>query len=526
MIGALLVALAIGMLPSALVSAATKDGMGLHWVGSILLTLFSGFGLFFATVSSRSDRLQIETRDALAVLGRSLRRMQFREHPAHITVAQAVKRVVGLLRLVTDPGDELRRSEAFAVVSFGWVAMSVFGAIPFLLSGTIPSTTDAFFETMSGFTTTGASILREIESLPSSILFWRSFTHWIGGMGIIVLSLAILPFLGVGGMQLFRAEVPGPTPDRLQPRIKETAKLLWGVYFALTFLQILLLMAANMPWLDACCHAFGTLGTGGFSTKNASIGAYPSYAIQWIIILFMFLAGANFTLHFQAIRGRTWREHWRDFEFRAYTLITLLAVTVTTLVLLWDDPFSGPLQALTASAFTVISLGTSTGYATVDYQIWPIFLHALLLVLMFVGGCAGSTGGGFKTVRAILMVRFTRIELRRLLHPRAIINVRYGNRRVQDSVIQNVLGFFLLYISFLALGTLLLAALGIDLVTAGSASLACLSNIGPGLADVGPTANYAWMPGSAKWLLSFWMLLGRLEIYTVLILFAPELWKR
>lgn len=526
LIGALLVALSLSMLLPLVASLLTQDAMWTHWVGSAVLTHLSGLGLFFTTLSSSDDRLRTEAGDTFAAFRRALYRLQFRDHPSHPSIGQAALRVSGLFRLFAEPGDDLRRSEAFAVVTIGWVAMSIFGAIPFLLSSAIPSTTDAFFETISGFTTTGASILENIEALPPSILFWRSLTHWIGGMGIIVLSLAILPFLGVGGMQLFRAEVPGPTPDRLQPRIQETAKLLWGVYVVLTGVQILLLTVGGMPLLDSFCHAFGTLGTGGFSTRNASIGAYSSPYLHWVFIVFMFLAGCNFTLHFQALRGRSFKSHLGDFEFRIFALLTVLATVAAALGQLCAGSELGFADLLTASAFTVVSLSTSTGYATVDFNLWPVALHALLLVLMFVGGCAGSTGGGFKMVRGILLVRFVRIELRRLLHPRAVIAVKYGERSVPDPVIQNVLGFFLLYVVLLCLGTLSLTLFQIDLVTAGSASLACLSNIGPGLGAVGPTANYAWMPDIAKWIMAGWMLLGRLEIYTVLILFAPELWKR
>ncbi len=527
MIGALLVALSVCMLLALAVSLLSNDGIWRQWISSFSLTLLSGIGLFVATGSAASPSAKRETSDAFSDLGRAVRGFQLREGPDGSGIVGSLFRVLGLVTQFTEPADDLRRSEGFAAVSIGWVAMAVFGAVPFLLSGSIPSITDAFFETMSGFTTTGASILTDIEALNPSILFWRSLTHWIGGMGIIVLSLAILPFLGVGGMQLFRAEVPGPAPDRLQPRIKETAKLLWGVYVALTVLEIISLTIAGMPLLDSCCHAFGTLGTGGFSTKNGSIGAYDSAAIDWIIIVFMLFAGSNFTLHFMAFRNKSISGYLADLEFRVYALIAIVSVATIFGIVHFGGAGATTTEATFRSvAFTVVSLGTSTGYATVDYAQWAVLTHALLLILMFVGGCAGSTGGGFKMVRAVLLVRFTRIELRRLLHPRAVISVKYSNRRVPEAIIQNVLGFFLLYMIFLGLGAVCLTLVDIDLITAGTASLACLSNIGPGLGEVGPTANYAWMPDAAKWLLAGWMLLGRLEIYTVLIFFAPELWRR
>ncbi len=526
LIGALLVALSACMVLTLMVSVLAGDGIWRQWMSSSILTMLSGIGLLVATGSAVSPALRAETSDAVADLGDALRKLRFRERPEGAGIGGELWRVLGLVPQLTRPAEDLRRSEGFAAVSIGWVAMAVFGTIPFLLSGSIPSITDAFFETMSGFTTTGASILTDIEALSPSILFWRSLTHWIGGMGIIVLSLAILPFLGVGGMQLFRAEVPGPAPDRLQPRITETAKLLWGVYVALTVVEIVLLMIAGMPLLDSCCHAFGTLGTGGFSTKNASIGAYDSLWIHWIIIVFMLFAGSNFTLHFAAFRDRSLRGYLRDVEFRVYAFMMVATILTVAGVVYFGDTSRGAAGDLSSAAFTVAAMSTSTGYTSVDYEQWPFLIHAILLVLMFVGGCAGSTGGGFKLVRALLLVRFTRIELRRLLHPRAVISVKYSARRVPEPIIQNVLGFFLLYMIFLTLGAFALTLFGIDLLTAGSASLACLSNIGPGLAGIGPTANYAWMPDAAKWLLAAWMLLGRLEIYTVLIFFAPELWRR
>lgn len=474
-IGALLIALAGSMGLALAVSLVEHDGMLFSWLGSIGLTLVSGAVLFYATHGEQG---------------------------------------------------ELKRSEGFAVVTFGWIAASIFGCLPFLLSRQIPSLTDAFFETMSGFTTTGASVLAEVETLAPSMLFWRSMTHWVGGMGIIVLSLAILPFLGIGGMQLYRAEVPGPAPDRLRPRIRETAKLLWGVYFALTIAMTGLLLSAGMPLLDAACHAFGTLGTGGFSTRNGSIGAYNSAYIDWIVIIFMFLAGANFTLHYRAILRRSFKP-FRDPEFVFYGAVLICAVAFLTLSLSADGAAQNQPGTLRAATFQVVSLATSTGYATANYEIWPAHAQFLLLMLMVMGGCAGSTGGGVKVVRIMLIIQHIRTEFRRLLHPRAVLSVKHGGERIADSVIHHVLGFALLYCTlFAGIAFTLCVIEQTDLVTAASATIACLSNIGPGLGSVGPTDNYSWMNAGAKWLLSLSMLLGRLEIYTVLVLFSRDTWRR
>ena len=388
----------------------------------------------------------------------------------------------------------------------------------------MPSYTDAFFETISGFTTTGATILTDIEAVPSGILFWRSFTHWLGGMGIILLSLAILPFLGVGGMQLFKAEVPGPVADKLTPRVTQTAKILWAVYILLSVAETALLMLGGLNLFDALCQTFGTMATGGFSTKNASIAAFPSPFVQWVIIVFMFLAGANFALHYRfAFRG--WKIYRDDREFLVYVTIIGLASALIYVANtgVWHD-LGEP--AIRDTIFQVVSIQTTTGFITADYEQWPMFSQLVLFLLMFVGGSAGSTGGGIKVLRIYLLLKFVLAEFSRLLHPHAIIPVRVRQQTIPRDVVMNVLGFFVLYILIFAVGTLLIAAMGYDVATSFGAVAATLGNVGPGLGEVGAIDNYAHFPPIGKWILSFFMLLGRLELYTVLILFVPAYWRR
>ena len=434
---------------------------------------------------------------------------------------------VALYRLTRFEGD-LTIREGYAIVSFAWAATAAFGALPYLLTGALDSPTAAFFESMSGFTTTGATVFSDIEALPHGVLFWRSLTHWLGGMGIIVLVVAILPFLGVGGMQLFRAEVPGPTPERLRPRIAQTAKLLWLVYMGLTVVQTLLYLGGGLDLFDAVTHTFGTLATGGFSTRNASIAAFPSPYVQYVTILFMYLAGLNFTLHFRAATGRF--DYWKDEEWRFLTLVILGAASVLTAVTwasgIYAPDFEGLERAMRDALFQVVSITTTTGYVTADYEAWVPAGQVVLFLLMFVGGMAGSTGGGIKAVRVLLVLKQTGVELRKHLHPKAILLARVGRRAVKEDVLANVVGFVILYALLFLAGTAAMAFLGMDLLTAVGASAATVGNIGPGLGEVGPVDNYGWMSSPALGILSFLMLVGRLEIYTVLLLFHPETWKR
>ncbi|MBE0596820.1 MAG: TrkH family potassium uptake protein [Desulfuromonadales bacterium] len=419
---------------------------------------------------------------------------------------------------------ELSVRDGFAVVTFGWLLYSLFGALPFLFSGAIPSLLDAVFETMSGFTTTGATILTNIEALPASILFWRSLTQWLGGMGFIVLSLAILPMLGVGGMQLFKAEMPGPTADRLKPRIQDTAKLLWGVYVLLTAVQAVLLMLGGLTFFDSLCHAFTTLSSGGFSPRNASIGAYASAYVDWVVIFFMFLAGVNFTLHWHLLRGRG-RDFFRSEELRVY----LGLIVGLILVMMWFNQgavYNSILENLRFSTFQVVSILTTTGFGTADYALWPAASQFLLFIAMFVGGCAGSTAGGMKVARVLLLFKHAQVQLFRLIHPRAVRLVKLGDLPVDREVMQAILGFFALFIGIFIFATVLMAATGLDMVSAAGSVIATLGVVGPGFGSVGPVENYGHILPFGKGVLILCMLLGRLELFTVLVLFFPSFWKK
>ncbi len=418
----------------------------------------------------------------------------------------------------------LIKRDGFLIVTFGWLLFSLFGSVPFLATGYIPDYTNAFFETISGFTTTGASILNDVESLPHGLLFWRSLTQWLGGMGIIVMSLAILPILGIGGMQLFVAEVPGPAPDKLHPRIKDTAKRLWGIYIIFTFVEIILLVLGDMDIFDATCHAFTTMATGGYSTRQASIAHWDSPYIHYVIIVFMFLAGTNFTLSYFALHLK-FRKVWENEEFRYYLGFAVLFTVLLTAFLVYSR-HSGLEQSFRDSAFQVVSIMTTTGFATVDYmQWWPIGI-AIIFMLMFFGGSAGSTGGGIKIMRVSLFLKNSILELKRLIHPSAVIPMRMNRTLVSPEILNNVFAFVSFYILTVIVSVLFISTLGYDLQSSLGAVAATLGNIGPGIADVGPTENYAHFPAIGKWFLSFLMLIGRLELFTVLLIFSPDFWKK
>lgn len=475
--------------------------------------------------------------------------------PFLLSIAITVAVGLGLFafcRGKANPGNDLRAREGFAIVALGWLVISAFGALPFWLTeGGMPSFIDAYFETISGFSTTGASILTEPESLPRGLLFWRSFTHWFGGMGIVVLTVAILPFLGAGGYQLLRAEAPGPTADRLAPRIAETAKTLWILYLVLTVLEILLLLPV-MGWFDASCHSFGTLATGGFSTRNNSIAAYDSVYVETVITLFMLIAGANFVLHANLIRGRGLL-HATDSEFRFYVGLVVVATLVIASFLYFGDfpdqganpaKYDGFGQCFRYSMFQVASIITTTGYGTADFDQWPNVCRVLLVLLMFVGGCSGSTGGGVKCIRVLVLLKYGIREVMHIVQPHAILRVRIGEHNVDKEVVGRVLGFFALWFVLFGFAvvamTVILGSSGdLDTISAADAQvdqmrsletaftsvLATFGNIGPGLADVGPMQNFASIPPLGKVLLIFCMLLGRLEIYCVLILLLPSTWR-
>lgn len=419
--------------------------------------------------------------------------------------------------------EELRHREGFAIVTFSWLAISFFGALPYLFSGTFSTLTDAFFESISGFTTTGASVLTDIEVQPKGILFWRSLTQWIGGMGIIVFSLAILPFLGTGGMQLFKAEVPEITVDKLRPRIIDTAKALWIIYTALTLTAFVFLLFGKMTVFDACCHALTTLATGGFSTKNASIGHYNSPYIDTVITIFMILAGINYSLYYLALQRRYMR-FISNSEFQFYILTIALSIVMITLTLysLGDFTFA---QSLDDAAFQVASIITTTGYATANYENWPFFAQAILLMLMLFGGMIGSTAGGMKQVRVLLMLKQGLREICQQIHPRAIITIKLDNKNVSSEIRGSIWGFLFLFVSVCVTATLAMTALGLDLITSATTIISALSNVGPALGEAGPAENYSKIPALGKWILSLCMLIGRLEVYTVIVLFTPHFWK-
>jgi len=420
--------------------------------------------------------------------------------------------------------DPIGHKEGFVIAALGWILAAGFGALPFLFAGTFPSFIDAYFESMSGFTTTGATVLVPIEGNPYAILFWRDFIQWLGGMGIIVLVVAILPALGAGGMQLFKSEVPGPEPDRLKPRIKETAKLLWGVYIIFSVLQVACLYFTGMSLFDALTHMFGTMPTGGFTPRNLSVGAYDNPVFENIIILFMFIAGANFTLHYKALHGNL-KSLFKDKEFLFYSgviLFSILAIATELRFYIYNSIFS----ALRYASFQVVSIATTTGFVTADYDIWPAFSKSVLLILMFIGGCAGSTGGAIKNIRVLLLIKQAYREFRKLIHPQVVSPIRLGDKVVSEGVMRNITGFFFLYIFIFVISSFIMTILGLDIVSAMGSVAATLGNVGPGLGLVGPVQTYAFIPPLGKIVLTLCMLLGRLEIYTVLVLVVPEFWRK
>ncbi len=473
-IGILVIFLGISMIPSLLLSYLYEDGETKGLLVSAMVTFTSGLVLFL--LSRKKD------------------------------------------------DNHLNHKDGVAIVTFGWVAAALFGALPYLLTGAISDLTNAFFESMSGFTTTGASILSDIESIPKEILFWRSLTQWFGGMGIIVLSIAILPFLGVGGMQLYKAEIPSPVVDKLKPRISETAKVLWKVYILITAAEVVLLLFGGMSLFDAVCHAFCTMPTGGFSTKNASIAHFPSLYIHVVIVVFMLLAGINFSLHYKLLAGDR-GAFWRDSEFKVF--IALVFIFSTLIVLdTYNTVFTSLGEAVRHGIFQVASIITTTGFVTADFDQWPALSRHILLGCMFIGAMAGSTGGGMKVMRTMLLVKHGYREIFRIIHPHAVTVVKLGGTPIPDEVLRGIWGFFILFIGLFVMATLAMASLGLDLISSFASVAASMGNIGPGLGLVGPVKNYAAVPTAGKWILIFCMLLGRLEIYTVIVLLTPEFWRK
>lgn len=432
--------------------------------------------------------------------------------------------ILGLIgTLLFGKPQEISVKEGLLIVGITWVSISIFGAIPFLLTGSIPSFTDSFFESTSGFTTTGASILKDIEALPKSVLLWRNLIQWVGGMGVIAIAVAIMPHLGLGGTHLFRAEIPGPTKDKISPRVSQTARILWETYILISLIQILLLLAGGLNLFDAMCITFGTMATGGYAPYNDSLARFNSPYIHYVVIAFMFLAACNFNLHFQAISGRP-ISYFRSTEFKFFSLVVLLSASMVIFIRnIEGHPLNESL--LRHSLFQVISIVTTTGFVTEDYELWPFNAQIILILLMLHGGCSGSTGGAIKSIRIYVMGGFLVSHLKRIFRPHGVFPVRADGKVVEESVILNIVAFIILYLLLFLSGVLVLTYQDVGIDTSVGATLATLGNVGPGIGDVGPTKNYADLPVFSKWFLSFLMLAGRLEIYTMLVLFLPEFWK-
>ena len=417
----------------------------------------------------------------------------------------------------------LNKREGYLIVALGWLTMVTFGSLPYLFSGEMGSVTNAFFETMSGMTTTGATILTDIETMPKGILFWRSMTQWIGGMGIIVLTVAIFPLLGIGGIELFSAEAPGPTSDKIHPRIQETAKRLWLIYVSLTAMLMVILKIAGMSFYDAINHALTTMATGGFSTKNASMAAYDTPAIQYPVILFMFLAGTNYTVTYLAIKGK-FDKVWKNDEFKFYLFIVLALGMLVSLTVYYatDHDFE---KSFRDSLFQIVSVMTTTGYVSADYTAWRNWLTMLFFMLLFVGASAGSTSGGIKLIRHLVFLKNSILEFKRLVHPRAILPLKLNGRVVAPRIMTHIIIFLLVYLFWFVTGSVVMSMMGYDFMTSVGSVATSLGNVGPAIGQVGPLDNFAWLGDGAKWFLSFLMLLGRLELFTILVLLSPYFWK-
>lgn len=414
--------------------------------------------------------------------------------------------------------------DGFAIVAIGWILLSFFGALPFYFSGAIPSLVDSFFEASSGFTTTGATILGEIESLSRGILFWRSFTHWIGGMGVLVLVMAILPSAGAGSMQIMKAESPGPNPGKLVPKVKETAKILYGIYLIITLVQLILLKVSGLPFFDSMIHTLGTVGTGGFSNRNISVGAYNNIAAEIIITVFMLICGTNFALHYQLLKGNI-KGFFKDGEFKLYLFIVTMSIILITFNLN-GNIYNSVKESLRHASFQVASIITTTGYATVDFNTWPSLSKLILLLLMFVGGCAGSTAGGMKNIRILLLFKAAKRDLLKIIHPKAVYTVTLQGKAVNEQTLSEVLGFFFMYVIIFCFSVLIVSFEGKDIVTTISSVATTLGNVGPGLEIVGPMGNFSSFTVFSKLIFSFCMIVGRLEIYPMILLLMPRFWAK
>ncbi|MSU02988.1 TrkH family potassium uptake protein [Tissierella pigra] len=453
----------------------------------------------------------------------SLYTNQWDKMPFLITIL--ITSIIGFILLrKKNQNKHISAREGLAIVSLGWFLISLFGALPLYLSESTPTYIDAFFEIVSGFTTTGATVIADVEVLPMGILFWRSFTHWIGGMGILVFTLALLPALGIGAFQIFKAESPGPIAGKIAPRIRDTAKILYGTYFAITIIQVVFLKLGGMSLFDSLVYTFGTVGTGGFATKNASVGAYNSTYIHLVIGSFMVLSGVNFSLYYSLFKGK-WRDVLKDEELRLYFIIVGVAV-LSIAINLYSTVYSNLGLAFRDSFFQVGSIMTTTGYSTANFDIWPTFSKAILLLLMFTGASAGSTAGGMKVIRILIMLKLIKREILKIFHPRAMKPVKLNDKILPNETIAGINSFVGLYIIIFALSTILVSLEGVDLESAASSVAATLGNIGPGLGFVGPTSTFFGYSQISKVFFSFLMLLGRLELFTIIALLAPRNWRR
>lgn len=424
--------------------------------------------------------------------------------------------------VVVSPDDQrIRPRDGFLIVGGSWIVVSVLGAMPYVAAGAL-GPIDALFESVSGFTTTGSTVITDTEILPRSLLLWRALTQWLGGMGIILFTIAILPLLGIGGMQLFKAEVPGPVVDKVRPRLAATARSLWGIYVGFTVAEWALLKLAGMSGYEALCHCLTTLPTGGFSTRNASVGEFGSPTIEWIITVFMLLAGINFVLHYRLITARAGRV-WRDVELRYFLGVVAVAVVILTVAV--HEPGQRIADTVRSASFQAVSIMTTTGYVTADFEIWPPVALIVLLVLMLLGGMSGSTGGGVKSLRALLALSSLRATVHRLIHPHAVRPIKYGGQVVPETVLSGIWGFLTAYMLIATIGAAVVAAHGYDIITSISASLTAISNVGPGLGEVGAYDNFAHAPGLVKVTLAVIMLFGRLEIFTLLAMMSREFWR-
>lgn len=445
---------------------------------------------------------------------------------ASFLISSAITAGVGILLLVCGKGAEksLNRRDGYVIVSVAWVTFSLFGMLPYYIGGYIPSITDAFFETMSGFSSTGATILNNIESMPHGILFWRAMTQWIGGLGIVFFTIAVLPIFGMGGIQVFAAEASGPTHDKIHPRIGVTAKWIWGIYTSMTGALIILLVFGGMSFFDSICHAFTTTSTGGFSTKQASIEHYHSPYIDYVISIFMFLSGVNFTLLLLMFNGKI-KKFIHDAELKFY-FICVSFFTIFIAVWLYQTTPMGAEEAFRKSLFQVVSLQTSTGFATADYMLWPSILWGCLLIVMLIGACAGSTTGGIKCIRMVILLQVAKNEFKHILHPNAILPVRVNKQVISPSIQSTVLAFTFLYAVIAIISILIMMGFGVGFLESIGTVVSSMGNMGPGLGTCGPAFSWSALPNAAKWLLAFLMLLGRLELFTVLLLFSSDFWKK